>query len=57
MLAAGTHDGRCVVWDFDTKGIARNLLGHIKPVSSVRYYFTFYNKQYKEERGRKKDVG
>ena len=37
MLAAGTHDGRCVIWDFDTKGIARNMLGHIKPVSSVRY--------------------
>ncbi|KAI9246120.1 WD40-repeat-containing domain protein [Phascolomyces articulosus] len=37
LLAAGTHDGRCVVWDFDTKGIARNLLGHIKPVASVSW--------------------
>ncbi|KAI7859556.1 Set1 complex component swd1 [Circinella umbellata] len=37
MLAAGTHDGRCVIWDFDTKGIARNMLGHIKPVSSVSW--------------------
>ncbi|KAG2218800.1 hypothetical protein INT45_005447, partial [Circinella minor] len=37
LLAAGTHDGRCVIWDFDTKGIARNMLGHIKPVSSVSW--------------------
>ncbi|KAI8149001.1 WD40-repeat-containing domain protein [Fennellomyces sp. T-0311] len=37
LLAAGCQNGRCLVWDFDTKGIARNLAGHIKPVASVSW--------------------
>ncbi|KAG0164447.1 hypothetical protein DFQ30_009940 [Apophysomyces sp. BC1015] len=37
LLAAGCLDGRCVVWDFDTKGVARNLTGHVKPVASIRF--------------------
>lgn len=36
LLAAGCLDGRCVVWDFDTKGVSRNLVGHVKPVASIR---------------------
>ncbi|KAF7730248.1 hypothetical protein EC973_002491 [Apophysomyces ossiformis] len=35
LLAAGCLDGRCVVWDFDTKGVARDLAGHVKPVASI----------------------
>ncbi|CDS04820.1 hypothetical protein LRAMOSA07350 [Lichtheimia ramosa] len=37
LLAAGCHDGRCVVWDFDTKGIARSLTGHVKSIASVSW--------------------
>ncbi|KAI8371652.1 WD40-repeat-containing domain protein [Radiomyces spectabilis] len=37
LLAAGCLDGRCVVWDFDTKGVARNLTGHVKPVASISW--------------------
>jgi COMPASS component SWD1 len=36
LLAAGCLDGRCVVWDFDTKGVTRNLVGHVKPIASIR---------------------
>ncbi|ORX62772.1 WD40 repeat-like protein, partial [Hesseltinella vesiculosa] len=36
LFAAGCQDGRCLVYDVDTKGIARNLLGHVKPIASVR---------------------
>ncbi|KAI8347654.1 WD domain-containing protein [Blakeslea trispora] len=37
LLAAGCLDGRCVVWDFDTKGVSRNLIGHVKPVASTSW--------------------
>jgi len=37
LLAAGCLDGRCVVWDFDTKGVSRNLHGHVKQVASIRF--------------------
>ncbi|KAI9323510.1 WD40-repeat-containing domain protein [Dichotomocladium elegans] len=37
LLAAGCHDGRCVVWDFDTKGIARSMTGHVKPIVSISW--------------------
>jgi COMPASS component SWD1 len=37
LLAVGCHDGRCVIWDFDTRGIARVLNGHIHPVTSVSW--------------------
>ncbi|CAO3590637.1 unnamed protein product [Absidia cylindrospora] len=30
-------DGQCVIWDFDTKGVARNLTGHVKPVASISW--------------------
>ncbi|RUS26880.1 hypothetical protein BC938DRAFT_484001 [Jimgerdemannia flammicorona] len=36
LLAAGCQDGRVVVWDFDTRGVARNLHGHVKQVTTVR---------------------
>lgn len=35
LLAVGCNDGRVVVWDFDTRGIARTLNGHIETVTSV----------------------
>ncbi|KAK4519026.1 Rho guanine nucleotide exchange factor [Mucor velutinosus] len=37
LLAAGCLDGRCVVYDFDTKGVTRSLLGHVKPVASISW--------------------
>ncbi|KAL0096051.1 retinoblastoma-binding protein-like protein 5 [Phycomyces blakesleeanus] len=37
LLAGGCLDGRCVVWDFDTKGVSRNLIGHVKPVASISW--------------------
>jgi len=37
LLAVGTADGQVVIWDFDTRGIARSLKGHIYTVSSVSW--------------------
>ncbi|KAI8577441.1 hypothetical protein K450DRAFT_251655 [Umbelopsis ramanniana AG] len=37
LLAAGCLDGRCVIWDFDTKGVSRNLHGHVKQVASISW--------------------
>eukprot|EP01112_Ceratiomyxa_fruticulosa_P017226 TRINITY_DN5330_c0_g1_i1.p1 TRINITY_DN5330_c0_g1~~TRINITY_DN5330_c0_g1_i1.p1 ORF type:complete len:448 (+),score=102.20 TRINITY_DN5330_c0_g1_i1:170-1345(+) len=37
LLAVGCHDGRVVVWDFDTRSPTRNLTGHVFPVSSVSW--------------------
>ncbi|KAI9272430.1 WD domain-containing protein, partial [Sporodiniella umbellata] len=37
LLAAGCLDGRCVVWDFETKAVSRSLVGHVKPVSSISW--------------------
>lgn len=31
LLAVGCLDGRVVIWDFDTRGIARVLKGHSHP--------------------------
>ena len=40
LLAAGCNDGRVVVWDFETKGIVKMLIGHVHPVTSVRCVHT-----------------
>ncbi|KAI8922015.1 WD40-repeat-containing domain protein [Powellomyces hirtus] len=37
LLATGTLDGACVVWDMDTKSIARSMTGHVQPVNSVSW--------------------
>ncbi|KAJ1567398.1 chromatin binding protein, partial [Nowakowskiella sp. JEL0078] len=37
MLAAGCLDGRCIVWDFYTRGISQILKGHVQPVTSVSW--------------------
>jgi len=37
MLATGLADGRCVVWDFDTKGVSRELVGHVRPIIAVSW--------------------
>ncbi|KAG0227251.1 hypothetical protein BGW42_003096, partial [Actinomortierella wolfii] len=37
LLAAGCSDGRIVVWDFDTRGVARSLVGHVKTVTSLSW--------------------
>ncbi|RKO88123.1 WD40-repeat-containing domain protein, partial [Blyttiomyces helicus] len=37
LLAAGTSDGACFVWDLDTRGVARNLKGHSQPITSVSW--------------------
>ncbi|CAG8531046.1 999_t:CDS:2 [Ambispora leptoticha] len=37
LLAAGCQDGQVFVWDFDTKGVARILKGHVSKVTSVSW--------------------
>ena len=36
LLAAGTRDGKCLVWDLDTNSIAMKLKGHVQPITSIR---------------------
>ena len=36
LLAVGCNDGRIVVWDFLTRGIAKIISAHVHPVTSVR---------------------
>lgn len=35
FLATGLNNGKCVIWDFDTKGVARVLKGHLDELSSL----------------------
>lgn len=35
-LAVGGHDGRLVIWDFYTKSVVKLLIGHVRPVTSLR---------------------
>ncbi|KAG0040246.1 chromatin binding protein [Podila clonocystis] len=37
LLAAGCSDGSIVVWDFDTRGVSRSLLGHVKTITSLSW--------------------
>lgn len=41
LLAVGASDGKCYVWDFETRGIARTLVegGHMQncAVTALRY--------------------
>jgi len=37
LLAVGYDDGRCIIWDFDTRGVARVLVNHHQPVMSVSW--------------------
>jgi len=37
LLATGCLDGRVIIWDFDTKGIAKVLHGHVHPVTSLSW--------------------
>ncbi|KAF9584449.1 hypothetical protein BGW38_006423 [Lunasporangiospora selenospora] len=39
LLAAGCTDGTIVVWDFDTRGVSRTLIGHVKSVTSLSSLF------------------
>jgi COMPASS component SWD1 len=36
LLAVGCNDGRIVVWDFLTRGIAKIISAHVHPVCSLR---------------------
>lgn len=36
LLSVGCNDGRIVVWDFLTRGIAKIISAHIHPVCSLR---------------------
>lgn|SRR3990167_548591 len=35
LLAVGCNDGRVIIWDFDTKNIGRNLIGHLQCITSI----------------------
>ncbi|KAI8929355.1 WD40-repeat-containing domain protein, partial [Entophlyctis helioformis] len=37
LVAAGTRDGRCLVWDLDTRSIVLRLKGHVQPITSVSW--------------------
>eukprot|EP01097_Dermamoeba_algensis_P002717 TRINITY_DN2070_c0_g5_i1.p1 TRINITY_DN2070_c0_g5~~TRINITY_DN2070_c0_g5_i1.p1 ORF type:complete len:427 (-),score=64.60 TRINITY_DN2070_c0_g5_i1:13-1242(-) len=37
LLAVGCNDGRCILWDFDTRGIAKVLTRHIHPVTAISW--------------------
>ncbi|KAF9933613.1 hypothetical protein FBU30_005052 [Linnemannia zychae] len=37
LLAAGCTDGTIVVWDFDTRGVSRSLIGHVRTVTSLSW--------------------
>ncbi|KAF9434531.1 hypothetical protein BGZ76_007859 [Entomortierella beljakovae] len=37
LLAAGCLDGTIVVWDFDTRGVSRSLIGHVKAVTCLSW--------------------
>eukprot|EP00041_Stephanoeca_diplocostata_P006766 m.93258 g.93258 ORF g.93258 m.93258 type:complete len:143 (-) comp16529_c0_seq7:165-593(-) len=37
LLAVGCNDGRVIIWDFDTRGVARVLSGHVETISSVSW--------------------
>ncbi|KAF9906916.1 hypothetical protein EC991_011479 [Linnemannia zychae] len=37
LLAAGCTDGTIVVWDFDTRGVSRSLIGHVKTITSLSW--------------------
>ncbi|KAG0097858.1 hypothetical protein BGZ93_001810, partial [Podila epicladia] len=37
LLAAGCSDGSIVVWDFDTRGVSRSLIGHVKTITSLSW--------------------
>ncbi|KAF8941462.1 hypothetical protein BGZ58_008737 [Dissophora ornata] len=39
LLAAGCSDGTIVVWDFDTRGVSRSLIGHVKTVTCLSSLF------------------
>ena len=36
LLAVGCNDGRVVIWDFLTRGIAKVIQAHVHPVCSLR---------------------
>lgn len=37
LLAVGCNDGRIVVWDFLTRGIAKMISAHVHPVCSISW--------------------
>ena len=43
LLAVGCNDGRIVIWDFLTRGIAKIISAHVHPVCSLRCKVTFYS--------------
>jgi COMPASS component SWD1 len=37
LLAVGCHDGRTVIWDFETRSVAKILIGHVHPITNVSW--------------------
>ncbi len=36
LLAVGCNDGRIVIWDFLTRGIAKIVQAHVHPICALR---------------------
>lgn len=34
-MAVGTNTGTCIIVDYDTLGVAKQLRGHTRPITSV----------------------
>lgn len=42
LLAVGCNDGRIVIWDFLTRGIAKIITAHVHPLCSLRFVLCSY---------------
>lgn len=50
LIAVGCNDGRIVVWDFLTRGIAKIISAHMHPVCSIRYFIILHEEFIQFER-------
>jgi COMPASS component SWD1 len=41
-LAVGCNDGRIVIWDFLTRGMAKIISAHVHPVCSLRFHLNIH---------------
>lgn len=51
LLAVGCNDGRIVVWDFLTRGIAKIISAHVHPVCSISWSRSGHKVSFSEIKG------